>query len=177
MKDNKPSLAGVLIKSAVTHTVTYTIMGLIAFILFDYSARFAQPHIAAYMRQTDTRMVMAGPLFQPIRGALFGIVFYLFKDTLFGKKRGWLVMWIMLVIVGVLSTFGPSPGSIEGVLYTVWPIRDHLWGAPEVYIQALLLSLIVTYWVDNPEKRWLNWVLGALFALVMVFPLLGLLVT
>jgi hypothetical protein len=176
MKTNQPSLISVLVKSAVTHTLTYFVMGMIAFALFDYSARFAEPHIAAFMRQTDTPIVAAGPLFQPIRGVLFGIVFYLLRDTFFGKKRGWLTMWIMLVIVGILSTFGPSPGSIEGMIYTVWPFADHLFGAPEVYIQALLLSLIVTYWVDHPEKKWLSWVLGVLFFLVMIFPVLGLLV-
>jgi hypothetical protein len=176
MKDDRPSFTSVLVKSVVTHTVTYALIGMIAFALFDYSARYAEPHIAAFMRQTDTPLVMAGPLFQPIRGALFGIVFYLLRDAFFGKKRGWLVMWVMLVVVGILSTFGPSPGSIEGMIYTVWPLTDHLFGAPEVYVQSLLLSLIVTYWVDHPQSRWLSWVMGVLFALMMLFPLLGLLV-
>jgi hypothetical protein len=175
MQDNQPTLAGVLVKSTLTHTVTYAIMGFIAFALFDYTAHYAQPHIAAFMRQTDAPLVMAGPLFQPIRGALFGVVFYLLRDALFGRKRGWLTMWVMLVVVGILSTFGPSPGSIEGMIYTVWPFRDHLYGSPEVYGQSLLLSLVVTYWVNHPDSRWLSWLMGVLFALAMLFPLLGLL--
>ena len=90
MNDDHPSLAGVLVKSAVTHTVTYFLMGIIAFFFFDYTAHYARPHIAAFMRQTDVPLVTAGPLFQPIRGVLFGLVFYLLRGSLFGRKRGWL---------------------------------------------------------------------------------------
>ena len=176
MTNEKPGFLGILLKSAVVHTVTYIVAGLLALIFMDYATRYADPQVALYMRQTDDPLVMAGPLFQPIRGILFGLVFYLLRDTLFGRRNGWLVMWVMLVVVGILSTFGPSPGSIEGMIYTVWPLTDHLFGAPEVYVQSLLLSLIVTYWVDHPQSRWLSWVMGVLFALMMLFPLLGLLV-
>ena len=42
---------------------------------------------------------------------------------------------------------------------------------------SLLLAVILFYWVNHPEKRWLTWVLGAAFVLFMAFPVLGLLVT
>jgi hypothetical protein len=42
-------------------------------------------------------------------------------------------------------------------------------------IQALLLALILTYWVAHPEKRWLTWVLVAIFIIVLILPVLGLL--
>jgi len=45
-------------------------------------------------------------------------------------------------------------------------------GYLEVVPQALLLSLILCYWVNHP-KKWLNWILGILFFLSMALPVLG----
>jgi hypothetical protein len=45
----------------------------------------------------------------------------------------------------------------------------------EVVPQALLLSVILCYWVNHP-KKWLNWTLGAVFGITMLLPVLGLLV-
>jgi hypothetical protein len=82
-------------------------------------------------------------------------------------------MWLLLVVVGIFSTFGPSPGSIEGMIYTTLPLGFQLIGLPEVILQSLLLSVILCYWVKHPEKKWLNWALGALFLLVLLFAGLG----
>jgi hypothetical protein len=78
--------------------------------------------------------------------------------------------------VGILGTFGPTPGSIEGALYTIFPIQLHLRSLPEVVVQSLLLSVILCGWVDHPEKRWVNWVMGIAFVVLMALPVLGLLV-
>ena len=84
-------------------------------------------------------------------------------------------MWAVLVIVGILSPFGPSPGSIEGMIYTVLPFSMHLKSWPEVMLQALFFSLLLTYWVNHPGKRWLTWLLVAALIIVMALPALGLL--
>jgi len=42
-------------------------------------------------------------------------------------------------------------------------------------MQSLLLSLILCWWVDHPEKRWLNWGMGIAFVVLMILPALGLL--
>ncbi len=128
------------------------------------------------MRPTDDPLVMAGPLFQPIRGVLFGVVFYLLREVFFGKKNGWLIMWIVLVVLGVLSTFGPSPGSLEGLIYTTVPLGGQLFGLTEVFVQSLLLAVALFYWITHPEKRWITWVLGTLLVIVLLLPTLGLLV-
>jgi hypothetical protein len=163
------------VKTIIVHTVTYFFMGLIASTLLDYGSWYAESYLSGFMRQINDPMVMAGPLFQPIRGLLFAVVFYLLRDLLFGRRNGWLIMWVMLVFVGILSTFGPSPGSVEGMIYTIVPFADHFKGWPEVMIQALLFSLILTYWVAHPEKRWLTWLLVVVFVIVLILPLLGLL--
>jgi hypothetical protein len=176
VEKSHPTIVEVILKTIVTHTVTYFIMGLIASTFFEYGRLYAETSLNLLMRQTSEPLVMAGPLFQPIRGALFGVVFFLLRDTLFGRKNGWLVMWITLVVIGILSPFGPSPGSIEGMIYTTLPMELHLTGLPEVLFQALILSVLLFYWVNHPQKKWLNWVMGIVFVLMLLLPTLGLLV-
>jgi len=176
MDQSRPTIIEVIIKTIVTHTVTYFIMGLLASLIFDYGSLFAETGLNLLMRQTSETLVMAGPLFQPIRGILFGIVFFLLRDILFKRKNGWLTMWIVLVVVGIISPFGPTPGSIEGMIYTIIPVGIQLKGLPEVLLQALFLSVVLFYWVNHPEKKWLSWIMGTAFFLVMLLPTLGLLV-
>jgi len=52
----------------------------------------------------------------------------------------------------------------------------HLTGLPEVILQALILSAVLFYWVNHPEKKWLSWVMGIMFILTLLLPVLGLLV-
>ena len=176
MDQSRPTIVEVIFKTMVTHTVTYFIMGLIASTVFEYGRLYAETSLNLLMRQINDPRVMAGPLFQPIRGALFGVVFFLLRDTLFRRKNGWLVMWITLVVIGIISPFGPSPGSIEGMIYTTLPMELHLTGLPEVLLQALILAALLFYWVNHPQKKWLNWVMGIVFVLMLLLPTLGLLV-
>ncbi|MDJ0754989.1 MAG: hypothetical protein QNJ45_15810 [Ardenticatenaceae bacterium] len=170
----KVTLPAALIKTVVTHSITYFLMGILASTMFDYATWFAESNLNVMMRPVSDPMVMAGPLFQPIRGVLFGVVFYLLREQFFERKYGWLIMWFVLVIMGIINTFGPTPGSIEGMLYTIFPLEIHLRGLPEVIFQALLLSLILYYWVNHPQQKWLNWVMGLVFLVMMALPVLGL---
>ncbi len=176
MNTRHVSFWNIILKTVVTHTITYFLMGLLALFIFDYATLYAETSLSLFMRQTSHPLVMAGPLFQPLRGFLFGVVFFLLREVFFDKKYGWLVMWVMLVIVGILSPFGPSPGSIEGMIYTVLPLPVHMIGQIEVYLQSLLLSIVVFYWVNHPAEKWLTWLLSAVFFLVLLLPTLGLLV-
>jgi hypothetical protein len=173
--EKSPTLWEIISKTTVIHTLTYFVVGLIAFSLFDYSERFADPALSSLMRQTDDPLVQAGVLFQPIRGVLFGLVFYLLRDVLFPRKYGWLVIWITLVVIGMISTFGTAPGSIEGLIYTK-AAYEGLWGGQiEVLSQSFLFSILTWYWVNHTEKRWLNWVFGIVFFIALALPALGLL--
>ena len=117
MQTERPiTFLGLTIKTIVVHTVTYFIMGLLALAFLDYRTAFESPVTREYMRSVDEPIVALGPGLQFIRGILFAGVFYLLRDTLFGRKNGWLIMWAMLVSLGILSTFGAAPGSVRG-----WP--------------------------------------------------------
>ena len=175
MSNNRPSLLELILKTMVVHTITYMVMGILAATFLNYEEEFVLPWMVSWMRQFGDPILTAGPLFQPIRGIIFALAFYPLRSVLFGNKKGWLVMWWLLIALGILSTFGPAPGSIEGMVYTVIPIVNQLQGWLEVVPQALLLSTGLCYWVNHSEKRWLNWVMGIAFVIVVILPVLGLL--
>ncbi|HUI43950.1 MAG TPA: hypothetical protein VL523_18460 [Terriglobia bacterium] len=82
-----PALAA---KTMVSHTLTYVIMGVLAAHVLNYASLMAHPESG--MRPITSSWVMAGPLFQPIRGLMFALVFYPLRGCLFGRRNGWLLM-------------------------------------------------------------------------------------
>jgi hypothetical protein len=174
-KNDRITLAEVIGRSVVVHSVTYFLVGLAAYLTLDYATVFNEPGLASYMRPTDHPLVAAGPLFQPLRGVLFGLAFYPLRSVLFERRNGWAVTWLVLVTIGIFSTFGPSPGSIEGLIYTTVPIGRQAWGLVEILVQSLLLSTLLFFWIRHPEKRWLSRALIAAFVVIMALPALGLL--
>jgi hypothetical protein len=66
MSHASPTPLGVIVKTVVTHYVTYFIMGLLASTLLGYAAWFAESSLNVMMRPVSDPVVMAGPLFQPI---------------------------------------------------------------------------------------------------------------
>jgi hypothetical protein len=178
MSTRKLTFFDLAVKTIVVHTVTYFIIGLIAFTVFNYAVSYAEPGMAAFMRQTDDPIVALGPTLQPIRGVLFALAFFPLQEILFKRKNGWLVTWSLLVMLGIFSTFGPAPGSVEGLIYTTLPIRAQLSGGMlEVLAQSFALASLLYYWVNHPRVKWLNWVLGVLFVFALLLPLLGFLMT
>ena len=169
------TLSGIVTKAAIVHTVTYFVAGALAYMLFDYKALWDEPWFNVYMRRLDDPVLMAGPLFQPIRGILFGFVFYLFRHEYFERKFGWLTMWIAMVVMGMICTFGPSPGSIEGLIYSTLPLSVQIGGGSiETFAQAFSLSVVLFYWVRKSENLWLTWGLISAFLIVLVFTVIGL---
>jgi hypothetical protein len=171
------TLPGLTIKTIVVHTVTYFVAGILAYTLNDYEQMYSRPPLSYFMRPTTDRLVMAGPLFQPIRGVIFALAFYPLRSVLFETRRGWLVLWCLLLALGVFSTFGPAFGSVEGLIYTTIPPRAQLLGLWEVLLQSFLFSFILFHWVDEPQKRWLRWTMYVAFGIALLLPVLGLLTT
>ena len=176
LTDKKITLPGLTLKTVIVHTITYFVAGVLAYTLGGYEKSFSEPPLSYLMRPTTDPLVMAGPLFQPIRGVIFALALYPLRSVLFLERRGWLILWWLLLALGVLSTFGPSPGSVEGLIYTIIPPLSQVLGLWEVLLQSLLFSVILFYWVNHPEKKWLNWTLGIAVSVVVILPLLGLLV-
>jgi hypothetical protein len=170
-----PGLSSLTLKTVIVHTVTYVVAGILAFTLGGYEKTFSEPPLSYFMRPVSDPLVMAGPLFQPVRGVIFALAFYPLRNVLFSARGGWVILWWLLLALGVFSTFGPAPGSVEGLVYTIIPPLDQMLGLWEVLLQSFLFSVVLFYWVNHPRKRWLTWTLGVAFGVVVILPLLGLL--
>jgi hypothetical protein len=165
------------IKMIITHSVTYMLIGLSASNLFNYAELFTNPAFRGFMRTLEDPIVMLGPALQPIRGFIFALVLLPFSKVFLDNKSGWLYLWGLFLGLGIFSTFGPSPGSIEGMIYSTFPITSNLGGWIEVILQSWLLAIIFIYWFNHPQKIWFNWLMGIAFFFTITFPLLGLLAT
>ena len=174
MNNPQPSFGSILYRTILSHTVTYFITGVVASILLGYATRMTQPDVAPIIRKITDPILIASPLFQPVRAALLATVFYLLRDVFFNYRKGWLIMWWMLAVIGILTPFSASWGGIEGMIFFNVPVWDHLAGWPEVFSQTLFLSVILTYWVDHPKNKRLHVILLVGFILTMLLPMIAL---
>ncbi len=164
-------LLGFTWRVSACHVVTYMVAGLLASTLLGY-ADWWNTEPLAHMRPLDSPWVAAGPALQLLRGLIFAVVLFPFRQRILDQRDGWLVLWGLLVGIGILSTYGPAPGSIEGVIYTTLPLPFHVFGAPEVYGQSLAFSLCLVGWYRRPHRAW-GWVLGTLAVLSMLVSIGG----
>jgi len=172
MQDSQPRFLPLAAKTVVCHTVTYFMMGALAYNFLHYADFINNPNSG--MRPTTSLWVTMGPALQIFRGILFASIFYLFREQLFGRKNGWLRMAWMLVGIGILGTFAAPGGSLEGFIYTTTPFLMQIRGYLEIVTQAVLLSALLCYWVNHPGKKVLSGVLTAVYAIAAGLPLLAL---
>jgi hypothetical protein len=154
------------------HLVTYFITGVLAYTLLDYEALFQTSGFACLMRPISSRWVAAGPALQVVRGLIFAVALYPFRSVFLGGGPGWLRLWGLLVGLAILSTAGAAPGSVEGLIYTKIPLGSQLIGLPEVLLQTLAFSLLVTVWHRHPHRAWAI-VMGSLTVLGILLSLAG----
>lgn len=140
-------------KAVVTHTLTYFFFGLIMSNLFHYEHLFEQDVIRDFMRPIDSPYVLAGPFLAPLRGLLFAIALWPIRNLILEKRRGWLVLWNILVMVGILSTPAAAPCSVEGVLYSRLPLWYRLIDLPEIMLQTLTFSLVLVWWDKRQYQK------------------------
>ncbi|MDI9477191.1 MAG: hypothetical protein QM345_00330 [Bacillota bacterium] len=154
------------------HVVSYMIMGILASFLFNYSERFVAGTLRLYMLPTDSPLVALGPALQIIRGLIFTVVLWPVKNTFIEGEKGWLKLWVLFIGLAILGTAGPTPGSIEGMIYTRVSMAEHIFFLPEVVLQTLVFSIIVYNWYKRPSRVW-NLVMGILFGLTVFFSTMG----
>ncbi len=136
----------------IVHTLTYFIFGIIMSNVFNYGEIFKLPVIRDYMISMDEHNIVLGPFLQPIRGLVFAIGLWPIRNLLIEKKRGWLILWGLIVTIGILSTPAAAPSSLEGIVYSKIPLWYHLMGLPEITLQTLLFSIWLVWWERQTEK-------------------------
>jgi hypothetical protein len=172
MQDPQPRFLTLAGKTVVCHTLTYFVMGALAYHFLHYADIINSPNSG--MRPTTSIWVTLGPALQVFRGILFASIFYPLREQLFGRKNGWLLMAWMLVGIGILGTFAAPAGSLEGFIYTTIPPVAQMRGYLEIVTQAVLLSALLYYWVNHPGKKLLSWTLIVLYVIGSGLPLLAL---
>jgi hypothetical protein len=153
------------------HVVTYLVCGLVFSNLLDYASRWQDP-LFAFMRPLDSPWVALGPALQVVRGLVLAIALYPFRGVFLREDKGAVWLAMLLIGIGVLSTYGPAPGSLEGLVYTRLPLAMHLFGLPEVLIQAAAFCVVLVAWNRRPHRAWAI-VFGILTALTVLMSLAG----
>jgi hypothetical protein len=171
LPDSQPDFLPLAVKTAICHTVTYALTGVLALNALHYGDFVNR--LESGMRSSTSVWVLLGPVFQPLRGVLFATVFYPLRSVLFGRRSGWLIMSWMLIAFGILGTLVTASGSLQGVFFSSGSPLLHLRGWLEIVPQAVLLSVLLCVWVDHPKVQGLNWLLGGLFAVCLALPALS----
>lgn len=139
------------LKVILAHTLTYFLAGIIFSNIFDYRGMFEQPVIREFMRPYRSSWIFWGPFLQPVRGILFAAGLWPFRGFIHSRKNGWLFIWLIFVVFGIINTPAAASSSIEGIIYTKIPLIYHLTGLPEILLQTLGFSWIIVFW---DKKRW-----------------------
>ncbi len=134
-----------------SHIITYFVMGVIATNLLNYKEIFDS---SESLRAYDSPWIAAGPALQVLRGLIFSLALWYFKDNFLFQRHGWLKLWGLVVGLSILSTTAAASGSIEGFIYTNIPVFDQIKGYIEVVPQTGLFAFMVCYWYEHPKKIW-----------------------
>jgi len=150
-ENKSKNLIGFVGRFTLAHVVTYVVFGIIFYNLVNYTKIFASPEMSLLMRPTSSKWVKMAPLFQFLRGALMGLGFYPFRRIILEEKGGWWKMFFFLLVFTSLCAVITGPGSTEGMLYTILPLKYHIVVMPEVAIQMLVFSVWFTAWEKKRE--------------------------
>jgi hypothetical protein len=159
-------------KVVALHMITYFAVGAAAYSIFNYKTLFASAEFNCLMRSLDSPWVAVGPGLQFVRGFLFAAVLYPFIVFFLERRRGGLLLWSLFLGLSILGQVGPSPGSLEAIIYTKVPLIGHLTTLPEVVLQTFLFSTGLIAWCRRPS-RWKNIATGIGVAIVLCTSALG----
>ena len=155
----------------VAHFLTYFVIGLLfyasGFNVIAYYEQHPQAEINVLFRDTSSLLVTAGPLFQLLRGFIFALALYPFRTIFLERKFGWLYLWGIFLAFAIFAPSSAVPGSIEGYVYTTFPISFHLVYLPEIILQTLAFSCLFVAWEKRPAKK-LTIPLVILFFLILL---------
>lgn len=167
----KSSFLGFTGRIIVAHFLTYFILGSVFYFIglnvMVYFENNPHPLINALFRDTSSLLVMAGPQFQLLRGLIFAIALYPFREVILERKLGWLYLWGIFLALAIFAPSSAAPGSIEGNVYTNLPVSFHLIYLPEIVLQTLAFAGLFVVWEKRPIKK-LTIPLVVIFFLVLL---------
>lgn len=150
----------------VIHFATYFVIGLITFFSEIHALAYYEHHplemVSQYFRNSNSLLVMAGPLLQIPRGILLAIALFPIRQSILEKKVGWIYLWLLFLVFAILAPSGAAPGSIEGVIYTKLPAKFHMLYLPELFIQTALCSFLFFKAERNELEKWMKAIIYAI---------------
>ncbi len=135
------------------HVITYLIFRVVFYITVGYSGDFAAEEMRNLMRPSDSPWIVASVFFQFGRGFLMAIALFPIKRTLLEGKLGWARLWFLLFILSGIGAAVAGVGSLEGMILTRIPLRYHFAGLPELAIQLLALSWLISIWENRLSRK------------------------
>jgi hypothetical protein len=165
------SVAGFIGRFAIAHTVVYFIAGMIFSALMNYQEQFAT---ISYMRPFEHPLVILGPSLQLFRGALLALAFLPFRRVIIESKRGWLYLFVAILILMHIGADAADPGKIEGFIYTNYTATIHFFTWPESIFSSLAFAGLFYVWERNPKAKRLNIPLIGSLIVIVIFAVLGL---
>jgi hypothetical protein len=161
----------------VTHFTTYFFAGVLSVAtglhIYAYYGANPDPLFTALQRPLSDPLVMAGPLFQLLRAAIFSLALFPFRSVFLERKWGWVYLWGLFLALAIFAPAGEAPGSIEGVVYTKLPVLFHLLYLPELLVQTLVFSWLFVTWEHHKGKRLLTIPLVTVFVLILIMQIMG----
>ena len=154
MNEQKKEKTMFFIKVITAHVIIYWAFALIAMPLtMDYIDDIVELMGFKPLDEINMVGVFIG---QIVRGLLLALVIWWIKDSVIGKKLGWLKLWAILIILGIFNTYSPAQGSIQGMIY-LKPIEgiptSMSIGFLELLAQPLVFSIVVcTNWKEFKNR-------------------------
>ncbi|MDZ7608837.1 MAG: hypothetical protein U5K79_25385 [Cyclobacteriaceae bacterium] len=171
MENQRFSFGTFFWRITATHMISYFIMGVIASNILNYEEVFNN---STTLRPFDSPWIAAGPALQILRGLVFALALWYFKESFIHVRRGWLKLWGLVVGLCILSTCAAPAGSIEGFIYTTTPLIDHVRGYLEIVPQTGLFAFMLCRWYDHPGKVW-NTIAIVAVSLIVLMSFMGVL--
>ena len=158
---------------SAAHTIAYFIAGVFAMSLFDYENLFASGILSCLMKSTTEPIVaLGGTSLQVFRGIIIALILLPLRKVFTDEKYGFLKLGLLIFGLSVLSTFGPTFGSIEGFIYTKMSISEQFLGYPEALVWISLFVGIL--WVFYKfEKKVINIIAIVLLVLIFLMGIAG----
>jgi hypothetical protein len=157
----------------VAHVIAYFIAGVFAMNWFDYENLFSSGILSCLMKPTtDPIVTLGGTSLQFFRGIIIALILLPLRKVFTEEMYGFLKLGVLILGLSVLSTFGPTFGSIEGLIYTKMSVIEQISGYPEALIWiSLFVGILWSFY--KFEKKAINIIAIVFMFLIVLMGIAG----
>jgi len=154
------------------HVIAYFIAGILASQVLYCQDWFLNGVLSSVMRPANAPIVVLGICLQVIRGLIMALVLLPMRRVFIEGKYGFLIFWLLIVGLSVISTFAAAQSSMDGFIYMKISLMEHIIGYPVAILWISLFTGIL--WVlYKYEKKAINIIAIVLFVLIVLMSTAG----